>query len=99
MSSHYLPASDGQPSLQRLLDTIEFLQKQGIDDEGFKILNALANGLIWSDESDRSVRELGKQIAQELYDHTTQNADYETRLSDPQNPKNWSASRSQTTNS
>ena len=53
MSSHYLPASDAQPSLQRLLDTIEFLQKQGIDDEAFKILNALANGLIWSDESDR----------------------------------------------
>ena len=48
MSNHYLPASSRQPSLQRLLDTIEFLQKEGIDDEAFKILNALANGLIWS---------------------------------------------------
>ena len=89
MSSHYLPASDGQPSLQRLLDTIEFLQKEGIDDEAFKILNALANGLIWSDKSDRSVRELGKQIAQELYDEATQNAYYRASISDPQNPKNW----------
>jgi hypothetical protein len=89
MISHYLPSSDGQPSRQRLLETIEFLQKEGIDDSSFKILNALANGLIWSDESDRAVRDLGKQIAQGLYDHTTQNADFEARLTDPQNPQNW----------
>ena len=89
MSNHYLPASSRQPSLQRLLDTIEFLQKEGIDDEAFKILNALANGLIWSDETERAVRDLGKQIAQELYDEATQNADYRASISDPQNPKNW----------
>ena len=89
MISHYLPSSDGQPSKQRLLETIEFLQKQGIDDEAFKILNALANGLIWSDESTCTVRDLGKQIAQELYDEATQNADYRASTSDPQNPKNW----------
>ncbi len=89
MNSHYLPASSRQPSMQRLLDTIESLQKEGIDEEAFKILNALANGLIWSDETDRSVRELGKQIAQELYDEATQNADYRASFSDPQNPKNW----------
>ena len=89
MISYSLPPTDGSSSKQRLLDTIEFLQKQGIDDEAFKILNALANGLIWSDETDRSVRELGKQVAQELYDEATQNADYGASISDPQNPKNW----------
>ena len=89
MINYYLPPSNGKSSKQKLLETIEFLEKQGLDDSSFKILDALAGGLIWSDESDRAVRDLGKQIAQELYDQATQNTDYQTCLSDPQNPKNW----------
>lgn len=91
MISYYLPPSNGKSSKEKLLETIERLQKEGIDDQAFKILDALANGLIWSEQSDRAVRDLGKQIAQELYDHTTQNAEYEACLSDPDNPRNWSA--------
>lgn len=73
----------------RLLETLELLDKQGVNNKEFEILNAIATGLIWSSETDVAVRTLGKKIAQELYDNAMQNAEFGSHLTDPDNPSNW----------
>ena len=89
MISYILPVPNGKTAKERLLETIALLEKEGVNDRAFEILNALAQGLIWSKESDIAVRALGKQIAQELYDNAMQNVEHEAYLTDPENPSNW----------
>lgn len=89
MISFYLPRPNGKTAKERLLKTIEFLEKEGVDDRAFEILNALAQGLIWSEETDSAVRASGKRIAQELYNNAMQNAEHETYLAALENPSNW----------
>ena len=89
MISYILPAQDGNSAKERLLETIALLEKEGVNDRAFEILNALALGLLWSEETDCAVRALGKRIAQELYDNAMQNAEHEAYVNDPANPSNW----------
>ncbi len=90
MISYFLPPKNGKSSKEKLLETIDYLEARGIDEQAFKILNALAEGLLWSEESDTRIRNLGKQIAQGLYDEVTINAEREAYSTDPNNPSNWS---------
>ena len=89
MISYILPVANGKTAKERLLETIALLEKEGVNDRAFELLNALAQGLIWSEESDTAVRALGQQIAQELYDNAMQNAEHEAYVNDPANPSNW----------
>lgn len=59
MISYFLPPPKPETPKEKLLKTIDCLEKQGIDNTAFKLLNALAEGLIWSEESDTAVRKLG----------------------------------------
>lgn len=59
---------------EQLLATINLLETEGIDDRAFQILNALAQGLVYCEETNIAVRALGKEIAQEIYDCSMQNA-------------------------
>lgn len=67
---------------------LESLEKY-IDPKDFRVLGALVQGLVYSEETALAVRSLGKEIAQELYDCYSQNFDYEVRLNDWENPHNW----------
>ena len=89
MISYILPVPNGKTAKERLLETIAFLEQEGVNDRAFEVLNALALGLLWSEESDTAVRALGQQIAQELYDNAMQNVEYETYLTNPENLSNW----------
>lgn len=80
---------NNNPDKERLLKTLEFLEKQNLGPHAYKILDALANGLFWTEESKNKVTVLGKNIAQELYDEFAQNFEYEFYLNDPNNPRNW----------
>lgn len=63
MSSYILPVANGKTAKERLLETIELLEKEGVNDRAFEILNALALGLLWSEETETAVRALGQQVA------------------------------------
>lgn len=56
MLSYFLPPQTETPK-STLIKTIEFLEKQSIDETAFKLLNALASGLLWSEESDTALFE------------------------------------------
>lgn len=73
----------------RLLETLDLVDKQGVNNKEFEILNAIVIGLIWSSKTDVAIRMLGKQIAQELYDNAMQNVEFGSQLTDPNNPSNW----------
>ena len=56
MLSYFLLRQSEIPK-STLIQTIEFLDKQLINDTAFKLLNALASGLLWSEESDTALFE------------------------------------------
>lgn len=89
MDNYLLPPQMDKSPKKELLKTIDLLEKEGCKDIVFKLINALAQGIIWSKETDAAVRKLGLEIAKELYWESTQNTEYEVTISDPENPSNW----------
>lgn len=56
MLSYFLPPQSETPK-STLIKTIEFQELQSIDETAFKLLNALASGLLWSEQSDTALFE------------------------------------------
>ncbi|WP_193200418.1 hypothetical protein [Nostoc sp. MG11] len=85
-----LPESTSESAKQRLLATIEWL-----DDEdaasitNLKLLTAIVESILWSEESYTRFLQCGFDAAIELFDISSQNWELKESMSSPHNPRNW----------
>ncbi|WP_226889791.1 hypothetical protein [Nostoc sp. MG11] len=85
-----LPESTSESAKQRLLATIEWL-----DDEdaasitNLKLLTAIVESILWSEESYTRFLQCGFDAAIELFDISSQNWEFEELMSSPHNLRNW----------
>ncbi|BBD70036.1 hypothetical protein NIES4072_64160 [Nostoc commune NIES-4072] len=85
-----LPSSTAASSKKELLETIEWLQREGAATEtNLKLLTAIVESILWSEESCTRFLQCGFDAAIELFDITSQNWEIEQARSSPHNPKNW----------
>lgn len=85
-----LPESTAAFAKQQLLATIEWLQKEGAADEtNLKLLTAIVESILWSEESYTRFLQCGFDAAIELFDITSQNWEFEESTSSRHNPRNW----------
>jgi|GEM_PF-5872560 len=87
-SRYSLPAYLTSPKA-RLLSVIDLLSAHDVDDTVFLLLGAIAQSILWSEESNKLFIDLGFSAAIEIYDSAMQNADFDKVQTDPQNPRNW----------
>jgi hypothetical protein len=85
-----LPPSTAASAKQQLLTTIEWLQSEGAATEtNLKLLTAIVESILWSEESYTRFLQCGFDAAIELFDISSQNWDFEESISSPHNPRNW----------
>lgn len=54
-----------------------------------KLLESLLLGVVYDDNYEKKIYELGQEIAQFLYDCNHQNSTLDEQVEDPLNPRNW----------
>jgi len=85
---YFLPPYLTSPKA-KLLSAIELLSAHDVDDTVFLLLGAIAQSILWSEESNKRFIDLGFLAAIEIYDSAVQNADFDKVQTDPNNPRNW----------
>jgi hypothetical protein len=85
-----LPPSTVAWSKKELLETIEWLQREGAATQtNLKLLTAIVESILWSEESYTRFLQCGFDAAIELFDISSQNWEFEESTSSPHNPRNW----------
>ncbi|MBH8573049.1 hypothetical protein I8752_08480 [Nostocaceae cyanobacterium CENA369] len=85
-----LPESTVASAKQRLLVTIDWLQDEGAASEtNLNLLIAIAQSILWSEESYTKFLQCGFDAAIELFDISSQNWDFEQAMVSRHNPRNW----------
>ncbi|MHC5771851.1 MAG: hypothetical protein ACYTXI_41300 [Nostoc sp.] len=85
-----LPESTAASAKQQLIETIEWLHKEGAATEtNLKLLTAIVESILWSEESYTRFLQCGFDAAIELFDISYQNWEFEESMSSPHNPRNW----------
>ncbi|MBE9209460.1 hypothetical protein IQ244_23775 [Nostoc sp. LEGE 06077] len=85
-----LPESTAASTKQQLLTTIDWLQKEGAASEtNLNLLIAIAQSILWSEESYIRFLQCGFDAAIELFDESSQNWDFEEAMLSRHNPRNW----------
>jgi phage/plasmid-associated DNA primase len=85
-----LPESTDVSAKEQLIATIEWLQKEGAASEtNLKLLTAIVESILWSEESYTRFLQCGFDAAIELFDISSQNWEFEESMSSPHNPRNW----------
>ncbi|MBN3907112.1 MAG: hypothetical protein HWQ35_11285 [Nostoc sp. NMS1] len=85
-----LPPSTAASSKKELLETIDWLQKEGAATEtNLKLITAIIESILWSKESYTRFLQCGFDAAIELFDITSQNWEFTEINSSPHNPRNW----------
>jgi hypothetical protein len=77
--------------LEQLNQAIELLKKEGVSDETFRLLAAIASCPVFDEPLDREFRKFGYKVAVELfqYSNTYWMCETEQINADPDNPVNW----------
>ena len=85
-----LPESTAASTKKQLLETIEWLQSERAATEtNLKLLTAIVESILWSEESYTQFLQCGFDAAIELFDISSQNWEFEESVSSRHNPKNW----------
>ncbi|MBD2459319.1 hypothetical protein H6G80_35480 [Nostoc sp. FACHB-87] len=85
-----LPESTTASAKQQLLNTINWLQAEGAASEtNLNLLIAIAQSILWSEESYTRFLQCGFDAAIELFDKGSQNWDFEEAMLSRHNPRNW----------
>ncbi|MBD6620052.1 hypothetical protein FNW02_30715 [Komarekiella sp. 'clone 1'] len=85
-----LPESTDVSAKEQLIATIEWLQKEGAASEtNLKLLTAITESILWSEESYTRFLQCGFDAAIELFDISSQNWEFKESMSSPHNPRNW----------
>ncbi|MBD2510027.1 hypothetical protein H6G91_22470 [Nostoc muscorum FACHB-395] len=85
-----LPPSTAASAKQQLIETIEWLYKEGAASEtNLKLLTAIVESILCSEESYTRFLECGFDAAIEFFDTNSQNWDFEESISSSHNPRNW----------
>jgi hypothetical protein len=85
-----LPESTATSEKQQLIATIEWLYKEGAASEtNLKLLTAIVESILWSEESYTRFLQCGFNAAIELFDITSQNWEFQESTSSRHNPRNW----------
>ncbi|MBW4565907.1 MAG: hypothetical protein KME32_33470 [Mojavia pulchra JT2-VF2] len=85
-----LPESTAASAKKQLLDTIDWLQKEGAASEtNLNLLIAIVQSILWSEESYTRFLQCGFDTAIELFDISSQNWDFEEAMLSRHNPRNW----------
>ncbi|WP_375492771.1 hypothetical protein [uncultured Nostoc sp.] len=85
-----LPPSTAAWSKKELLETIEWLHRVGAATQtNLKLLTAIFESILWSEESYTRFLQCGFDAAIELFDITSQNWEFTEINSSPHNPRNW----------
>lgn len=85
-----LPESTAASAKQQLLETIEWLHKEGAATEtNLKLLTAIVESILCSEESYTRFLQCGFDAAIEFFDTNSQNWEFEYSMSSPHNPRNW----------
>ncbi|RCJ39082.1 hypothetical protein A6770_39145 [Nostoc minutum NIES-26] len=85
-----LPESTAASAKQRLLTTIEWLDEEGAASENnLNLLTAIAQSILWSEESYTRFLQCAFDAAIELFDISSQNWEFEEAMSSRHNPRNW----------
>ncbi|MBD6621114.1 hypothetical protein FNW02_36730 [Komarekiella sp. 'clone 1'] len=85
-----LPPSTAAWSKEELLETIDWLQSEGAATEtNLKLLTAIVESILWSEESYTRFLQCGFDAAIELFDISSQNWEFEESMSSRHNPRNW----------
>lgn len=87
--SYFLPPfpTSGRAKLQSAIEYL--LSEDGIGEEELKLLAAIAESIIWSEECHHAFIKTGFEAALELYNYSTMNASVEQIENDHENPRNW----------
>jgi hypothetical protein len=85
-----LPESTAASAKKELLETIEWLQSEGAATEtNLKLLTAIVESILWSEESYTKFLQCGFDAAIELFDTNSQNWEFEEAMLSRHNPRNW----------
>lgn len=85
-----LPESTAASAKQQLIETIEWLHKEGAATEtNLKLLTAIVESILCSEESYTRFLQCGFDAAIEFFDINSQNWEFEESISSPHNPRNW----------
>ncbi|MBU7585713.1 MAG: hypothetical protein KAF91_22985 [Nostoc sp. TH1S01] len=85
-----LPESTAASAKKELLTTIDWLQAEGAASEtNLNLLIAIAQSILWSEESYIRFLQCGFNAAIELFDESSQNWDFEEAMLSRHNPRNW----------
>ncbi|MBD6621221.1 hypothetical protein FNW02_37380 [Komarekiella sp. 'clone 1'] len=85
-----LPASTAASAKKQLLETIDWLQKEGAASvTNLKLINAITESILWSEKSYTRFLQCGFDAAIELFDISSQNWEFEESMSSRHNPRNW----------
>ncbi|MBE8992545.1 hypothetical protein [Nostoc sp. LEGE 12450] len=85
-----LPESTAASAKKQLLETIEWLYKEGAATEtNLKLLTAIVESILCSEESYARFLQCGFDAAIEFFDTNSQNWEFEESISSPYNPRNW----------
>ncbi|MEH2231077.1 MAG: hypothetical protein V7K71_15895 [Nostoc sp.] len=85
-----LPESTAKGAKQRLLETIEWLDDEdAAGTTNLKLLTAIVESILWSEESYNRFLQCGFDAAIELFDNSSQNWGFEQVTLSPHNPRNW----------
>ena len=85
-----LPASTAASAKQQLIETIEWLHKEGAATEtNLKLLTAIVESILCSEESYTRFLQCGFDAAIEFFDTNSQNWDFGESMLSPHNPRNW----------
>jgi hypothetical protein len=84
-----LPSSTAASAKKQLLETIDWLEKEGAATEtNLLLLTALVESILWSEESYTRFLKCGFHAAIELFDIGSQNWEFEQAISSRHNPRN-----------
>lgn len=85
-----LPESTAASAKQHLIETIEWLYKEGAATEtNLKLLTAIVESILCSEESYTRFLQCGFDAAIEFFDTNSQNWEFEESISSRHNPRNW----------
>ncbi|MHC5771899.1 MAG: hypothetical protein ACYTXI_41540 [Nostoc sp.] len=85
-----LPQSTPASAKQQLIETIEWLHKEGAATEtNLKLLTAIVESILCSEESYTRFLQCGFDAAIEFFDTNSQNWGFGESMSSPCNPRNW----------
>lgn len=87
--SYFLPPfpTSGRAKLSCAIEYL--LSENAVGEEELKLLTAIVESIIWSEECHHAFIKTGFDAALELYDIGTMNASLEQTEFDPENPRNW----------